>query len=53
MRQCTLMRLGQGLKYRDIAAALQVSTETVKVQLHQARKRLAERLCEHFTELEP
>lgn len=52
MRLCTLMRLGQGLKYREIAAVLQISTETVKVQLHQARKRLAERLGDHFTELD-
>lgn len=53
MRQCALMRLGQGRKYRDIAAALKISPETVKVQLHQARKRLALRLGDHFTELEP
>lgn len=52
MRQCTLMRLGQGRKYREIAAALRISPETVKVQLHQARKRLALRLGDRFTELE-
>lgn len=52
MRRCTLMRVGQGLKVREIAAVLQISPETVKVQLHQARKRLAERLGDHFTELE-
>lgn len=52
MRRCTLMRVSQGLKYREIAAVLQISTDTVKVQLHQARKRLADRLGDLYTELE-
>lgn len=40
MRRCTLLRLGQELGYQEIATLLQISPSTVKVQLHQARKRL-------------
>jgi RNA polymerase sigma-70 factor (ECF subfamily) len=40
MRRCCLLRYGQGLKYREIAAELGVSIETVKAHLFQGRKRL-------------
>jgi RNA polymerase sigma factor (sigma-70 family) len=48
MRRCVLMRLNQDLKYREIAVVLQISVDTVKAQLHQARRRLEELLGEHF-----
>lgn len=44
MRQCLTLRIYQDLKYREIAAIMQLSIETVKVHLFQARKRLRERL---------
>jgi RNA polymerase sigma-70 factor (ECF subfamily) len=44
MRRCLLLRLDQELKYREIAQVLQVSIETVKSQLFQARERLRQRL---------
>jgi RNA polymerase sigma-70 factor (ECF subfamily) len=40
MRRCFLLRFDQGLKYREIAAAMHLSIETVKSQLGQARQRL-------------
>jgi RNA polymerase sigma factor (sigma-70 family) len=48
MRRCVLLRLDQDLKYREIAVIMQVSVDTVKAQLHQARQRLEEILGEHF-----
>jgi RNA polymerase sigma-70 factor (ECF subfamily) len=48
MRRCVLIRLDQGLKYREIAVILQVSVDTVKAQLHQARQRLEELLEERL-----
>ncbi len=41
MRQCFRLRFEQGLKYRQIAAVLKISIETVKAHLSQAKKRLA------------
>lgn len=40
MRRCTRMRIYQDLSYREIATALRLSIETVKVHLFQARKKL-------------
>jgi RNA polymerase sigma-70 factor (ECF subfamily) len=40
MRRCFLLRFDQGLKYREIAAVMHLSIETVKSQLGQARQRL-------------
>ncbi len=40
MLDCLLLRLDQGLKYREIADIMQTSVETVKSQLYQARERL-------------
>ena len=48
MRRCVVLRLDQDLKYREIAVIMQVSVDTVKAQLHQARQRLEEILGEHF-----
>lgn len=44
MRQCVLLRVDRGLKYREVAVILKVSVDTVKTQLHQARQRLREAL---------
>lgn len=49
MRRCVSLRIDQGLKYREIAALLQVSVDTVKTQLHHARKRLRDELGEYFS----
>jgi len=40
MRRCVFLRLYQDLKYREIAALMRISIETVKAHLHQAQKRL-------------
>ena len=48
MRQCVLLRVERGLKYREVAAILQVSVDTVKTQLHQARQRLREALGDEW-----
>ena len=50
MRCCLLLRLDQGLRYREIATIMSISVQTVKSQLHQARERLKERLSVHFTD---
>ncbi|MCB1055819.1 MAG: sigma-70 family RNA polymerase sigma factor [Acidobacteria bacterium] len=44
MRHCLLLRVDHGLKYREIAHLMQVSIQTVKAHLFQARGRLADRL---------
>jgi RNA polymerase sigma-70 factor (ECF subfamily) len=48
MRQVVYLRLDQGLKYREIAAAARVSIDTVKAHLHQARRQLEARLLGYF-----
>jgi RNA polymerase sigma-70 factor (ECF subfamily) len=48
MRRCLVLRVDQDLKYREIAAVLRLSTETVKAHLFQARKRLQEELGDYF-----
>jgi RNA polymerase sigma-70 factor, ECF subfamily len=50
MRQVLNLRIGQGLKYREIATLLQISVETVKAHLFQARQRLRTELGEDFGE---
>ena len=44
MRECVLLRLNHGLRYREIAALTGVSIETVKAQLFQARRQLRDPL---------
>lgn len=44
MRRCCELRYVQGLKYQEIATVMKISIETVKAHLHQARKRLIDRL---------
>jgi len=48
MRACVELRVGQGLKQREIAAAMQITVETVKTQLKAARDRLRPRLARYF-----
>jgi RNA polymerase sigma-70 factor (ECF subfamily) len=50
MRQVLSLRVDQDLKYREIAAVLQISIETVKAHLFQARQRLRDELGEDFGE---
>jgi RNA polymerase sigma-70 factor (ECF subfamily) len=40
MRRCVYLRLYHDLKYREIAALMRISIETVKAHLHQAQRRL-------------
>jgi RNA polymerase sigma-70 factor (ECF subfamily) len=40
MRRCFELRFAHGLKYKDIAEVLKISIQSVRSQLHQARKRL-------------
>lgn len=47
MRRCALLRYDRGLKYREIAAVLDLSIQTVKSHLFQARERLQASLSEH------
>ena len=53
MRRSVFLRYGQDLKYREIADLLQVSIDTVKSQLHQARQRLAPILSAQPSKREP
>lgn len=48
MGQCLRLRFIQELSYREIAAVLRLSIDTVKVQLHRGRKRLRHLLSDHF-----
>ncbi|HBL31327.1 MAG TPA: hypothetical protein DD490_31255 [Acidobacteria bacterium] len=50
MGQVLSLRIGQDLKYREIAVVLQISIETVKAHLFQARQRLRSELGEAFGE---
>lgn len=42
MRQCFLLRFNQGRKYKEIAQVMQISIQSVRSQLHQAKIRLRE-----------
>lgn len=48
MRRCVTLRIERGLKYREIAVLMQVTVDTVKAHLHQARQRLRDDLREYF-----
>ena len=50
MRNVAVLRYRQGLGYEEIASVLRVSVSTVKSQLHEAKKRLAELLGERSKE---
>ena len=51
MRQCVVLRLGQDLKYHEIAQVMQVSINTVRTQLFVARKKLKDQLADHFEDV--
>lgn len=44
MQTCCRLRYQKGFKYQEIATEMEISIETVKAHLHQARKRLIDRL---------
>jgi RNA polymerase sigma-70 factor (ECF subfamily) len=44
MRECILLWVDRGLKYREIAELMQISIDTVKSHLNQAKVRLKRRL---------
>ena len=48
MRRCVILRIHQELKYREIAAVMRISIETVKAHLYQARRRLKHHLDGYF-----
>ena len=50
MRRCLALRIYQELSYREIAAALRLSVETVKAHLARARKKLRGQLQEELLE---
>lgn len=52
MRLCVALRLDHDLRYRDIAALLEISEGAVKAQLHHARKRLKDTLSEVFDDFD-
>lgn len=45
MRLCCELRYVRGYKYQEIATLMKISIETVKAHLHQARKRLMDKLA--------
>jgi RNA polymerase sigma-70 factor (ECF subfamily) len=52
MRQAVFLRVDRDLKLREIAEILQVSVDTIKAQMLQARRKLRERLGEHFSNID-
>jgi RNA polymerase sigma-70 factor (ECF subfamily) len=50
MRRCVELRVTQDMKYREIAALMNVSIDTVKAHLFQARQLLKKKLGDYFAE---
>jgi RNA polymerase sigma-70 factor (ECF subfamily) len=50
MRSCLLLRVDDELSYREIAAVMGISINTVSAHLHQARKLIEEKLSRYFVE---
>jgi RNA polymerase sigma-70 factor, ECF subfamily len=48
MLRCVRLRIEREMKYREIAELMQISIDTVKSQLNQARTRLSEELGRYF-----
>lgn len=51
MRRCVVLRTN-GFKYREVAAVMGISINTVKSQLYQAAQRLRVELADQFTDIE-
>jgi RNA polymerase sigma-70 factor (ECF subfamily) len=51
MRQCMMLRVGQDLRYREIAEVMGISIEAVKSHLHQAKARLRPLLGGIFSDI--
>jgi RNA polymerase sigma factor (sigma-70 family) len=52
MRRCVELRVDQDLRYREIAELMDVSIDTVKAHLYQARQELKSKLAAYFDEPE-
>jgi RNA polymerase sigma-70 factor (ECF subfamily) len=52
MRRCVELRVHQDLRYREIAILMQVSIDTVKAHLYQARQQLKSKLSGYFADPE-
>jgi RNA polymerase sigma-70 factor, ECF subfamily len=52
MRRCVELRVQQDLRYREIADLMQVSIDTVKAHLYQARQQLKSKLAGYFADPE-
>jgi len=52
MRRCLILRIYQDRSYREIAKAMEISVQTVKAHLFQARKRLRQQLEREFEAIE-
>jgi RNA polymerase sigma-70 factor (ECF subfamily) len=52
MRKCLILRVYHDLKYREIAAVMRLSIDTIKAHLFQARQRVKERLGHDFLHID-
>jgi RNA polymerase sigma-70 factor (ECF subfamily) len=52
MRRCVELRVHQDLRYREIAILMEVSIDTVKAHLYQARQQLKSKLSGYFADPE-
>lgn len=52
MRKCLILRVYYDLKYREVAAAMRISVDTVKAHLFQARLRIKESLGDYFQDMD-
>lgn len=50
MKRAVMLRVTSDMKYREIAEEMEVSIETVKAHLYQARQHLRDRLSDYFTD---
>lgn len=50
MKKAVMLRVTNDMKYREIADEMDVSIETVKAHLYQARQHLRDRLSDYFTD---
>jgi RNA polymerase sigma-70 factor, ECF subfamily len=52
MRRCAFLRIESGLRYREIATLMNVSIDTVKTHLYQARQKLKSELGDYFADFD-